>query len=106
MVPTRVSCGRSGSLGLGTAATFGIAAGATAGGGGRRDGEKIGRSRVMGNCESGIAHNGLALNARSDAAATGFALIENALGPVCAPPARSASSASLEIADVDADAPP
>jgi len=91
MVPTRVSWGRSGSLGLGTAATFGIAAGATAGGGGRRDGEKIGRSRVMGNCESGIAHNGLALSARSDAGATGaggetrictgaagFALIENA----------------------------
>jgi hypothetical protein len=76
---------------LGTAATFGIAAGATAGGGGRRDGEKIGRSRVMGNCESGIAHNGLALSARSDAGAAGggeetttctgaagFALIENA----------------------------
>ena len=36
-----------GSLGLATAATFGTAAGATAGGGGRRDGEKIGRSRVL-----------------------------------------------------------
>src|ERR1700761_1232818 len=30
-------------------------------GGGRRDGEKIGRSRVPDNCVSGIAHSGLAL---------------------------------------------
>jgi len=49
MVPTKVSCGRSGSFGLGTAIIFDTATDATAGGGGRRDGEKIGRSRVTGN---------------------------------------------------------
>src|ERR1700726_1709300 len=65
MVPTKESGGRSGSRGLGTAATFGTAAGATAGAGGRRDDEKIGRSRVPDNAVSGMAHNGLALSARS-----------------------------------------
>src|SRR6202043_2433174 len=69
MVPTKESGGRSGSRGLGTAATFGTAAGATAGGIGRRDDEKIGRSRVPDNALRGIAHNGLSLSGRSGAGA-------------------------------------
>src|ERR1700716_2323076 len=71
IVPTKESGGRSGSFGLDPAATFGTAAGATAGGGGRRDDEKIGRSRVPDNAVRGIAHNGLALSARSGTGAGG-----------------------------------
>src|ERR1700686_5287802 len=71
MVPTKESGGRSGSRGLGAAATFGTTAGATAGAGGRRDDEKIGRSRVPDNAVSGMAHNGLALSARSGTGAAG-----------------------------------
>src|SRR5258706_14428664 len=104
IVPTKESGGRSGSFGLDTAATFGTAAGATAGGGGRRDDEKIGRSRVPDNAVRGMAHNGLALSARSGtgvgaggavttctcAGAAGCAQMAGAAGD----PAR-ASSASL-----------
>jgi len=43
------------------------------GAGGRRDGRKIGRSRVMENCLSGISHSGLALSVRSVAGAFGVA---------------------------------
>ena len=71
MVPTRLSCGRSGSLGFGTAIALGATTGATAGAGGRREGEKIGRSRVTCNCASGMAHNGLALGVRSAAGGVG-----------------------------------
>src|SRR3954453_18637916 len=69
IVPTRVSCGRSGSFGLGTAIAFEVIAGVTAGAGGRREGENIGRSRVTANCESGMAHSGLPLSVRSTAGA-------------------------------------
>ena len=72
MVPTSVSCGCSTRTGLGRgggAATTGV--GATAGGGGRREGEKIGRSRVVASVASGIAHKGLALRTRSGS--SGFA---------------------------------
>src|SRR5579863_8234742 len=71
MVPTKESCGRSGSFGLGRAATLGAKTGATAGAGGRRDGEKIGRSRVAENWASGMAQSGLALSARSAVGAAG-----------------------------------
>jgi hypothetical protein len=60
------SCGRSALTGFGRgggAAATGT--GATAGGGGRREGEKIGRSRVVASVASGIVHRGLALLARS-----------------------------------------
>lgn len=65
-MPTNDNGGRSirGGLGCGGG---GLVAGtaATAGGGGRRDGEKIGRSRVFDKEVSGTAHSGLALTARS-----------------------------------------
>jgi hypothetical protein len=64
-VPTSASCGRSALTGFGRgggAAATGT--GATAGGG-RREGEKIGRSRVVASVASGIVHRGLALLARS-----------------------------------------
>jgi hypothetical protein len=53
-VPTMAKRGRSGSL----ACVGCCARGPGAGGGGRRDGEKIGRSRVAVNVAMGIAHNG------------------------------------------------
>src|SRR5581483_1060715 len=65
MVPTRETCGRSGSLGFGTTIAFGTTAVVTGGAGGRRDGRKIGRSRVVENCLSGMAQSGLALKVRS-----------------------------------------
>src|SRR6202035_4495475 len=92
MVPTKESGGRSGSRGLGTAATFGTAAGATAGAGGRRDDEKIGRSRVSDNAASGMAHNGLlALGARPCIGASG------------APAACAGAAGFSEIADAAGD---
>jgi hypothetical protein len=65
MVPTNASCGRSTRGGFGGGDGFATATGATAGGGGRREAEKIGRSRVFDNVASGIAHSGLALSACS-----------------------------------------
>src|SRR4029077_20215424 len=115
MVPTKVSCGRSGSFDLGTATTFGAIVGVTAGAGGRREGEKIGRSRVTANCESGMAHNGLALGVSSDAGAGGAeggaaTCTEGGSGPPAAypdfTPLTWSSSASPEIAEIDDDAPP
>src|SRR5258706_14629775 len=66
-----------------------------------------------------MAHNGLALSARSDAGATGAGgevttctaaagsvLVDNAGGPACVASAQSASSASLDTAEIDSDAPP
>ena len=73
MVPTRANCGASGSF-LRTTAVLTIAgSAATAEGGGRRDGEKIGRSRVADNWVNGIAHSGLALCTRSGARPVGGA---------------------------------
>ena len=89
---------------------------ATAVGGGRRDGEKIGRSRVADNCADGIAHKGLALCARSGVGGgattrtvvtggtTGTAI--TAGDPAArASSARPISRASSEAADVAAPAP-
>src|SRR5260370_20343052 len=68
MVQTRESRGRSrcGGLGGGGGA-FADGTDATAEGGGRRDDEKIGRSRVFDNTASGTAQSGLALGLRSAA---------------------------------------
>src|SRR4030081_3659526 len=82
IVPTKESGVRSGSFGLDTAATFGTAAGATAGTGGRRDDEKIGRSRVPDNAVRGMAHSGLALSTRSDAGAVTTCTCTRAAGCV------------------------
>src|ERR1700723_1657344 len=68
MVPTRESCACSGSVGFGGATPFATVTTDAAGAGGRRDGRKIGRSRVTENCLSGISHSGLALSVRSAAA--------------------------------------
>jgi hypothetical protein len=64
MVPSSANDGCSGGGGGGGAATGGTNGRlATIGGGGRREGEKIGRSRVLANCFNGIAHNGFPLAA-------------------------------------------
>src|ERR1700722_12722331 len=65
IVPTSESCGCSGSFGLGGATTFATVTADAGGAGGRRDGKKIGRSRVTVNCLSGLPHSGLALSGRS-----------------------------------------
>src|SRR6516225_11473776 len=67
MVPTSDSCGRSTRGGIGGGGSFATGIATTAGGGGRRDGEKIGRSRVPDRLVSGISHSGLALIVRSGA---------------------------------------
>ena len=56
---------RAGSFGLGGATTLDTVTVEASGAGGRRDGKKIGRSRVAENCLIGIAHSGLALRGRS-----------------------------------------
>ena len=71
MVPTSASCGRPADAGFGRGGAFGAVANATVGGGGRRDAEKIGRSRVFDNVASGIVQSGLALGARPVAAGDG-----------------------------------
>src|SRR5579872_1516397 len=66
IVPTKESCGCSGSFGFGGAIAFATVTVDCGGGvGGRRKGRKIGRSRVTENCLTGIAHSGLALSGRS-----------------------------------------
>src|SRR5215471_17740643 len=71
IVPSNVIVGRSGSTGFGGVRT---ATGATkvgvAGGGGRREGEKIGRSRVIDNCLSGSAQSGFPAGGGLSAAAS------------------------------------
>jgi len=54
-VPTKTSGGFSGSAGLARSTGLAMTGIVTGGGGGRRDGEKIGRSRVMDSLESGTA---------------------------------------------------
>src|SRR6266478_1542372 len=61
MVPIRESCGRSCCFGACTGRLVAAAVTGSAAGGGRRDGEKIGRSRVADSCLSGIPHSGLPL---------------------------------------------
>src|SRR6266436_10020699 len=72
MVPSNVIEGRSGSAGFGGDRT---ATGATevgvAGGGGRRESEKIGRSRVINNCLSGSAQSGFPADGGRSTAASG-----------------------------------
>src|ERR1700722_1402917 len=116
MVPTKASCGASGSFLRTTGALTVAGSAATAEGGGRRDGEKIGRSRVADNWANGIAHKGLALCARSGAGPVGGATMRTVVtGGVggagtagdpgaCASSERTASRASLETADVVAPA--
>src|SRR5258705_13598900 len=60
-----------------------------------------------------MAHNGLALSARSDAGATGAGGTTTCTdaagfveGATCVLSARSASSEPLETADIDTDSPP
>src|ERR1700722_3302155 len=108
MVPTRTSCGASGSFLRATGALTIAGSAATAEGGGRRDGEKIGRSRVADNWANGIAHSGLALCTRSGAGPVGGATTRTAV--TAGDPAawvsseRPASRASPETADVVAPA--
>src|SRR5262244_1926942 len=58
-VPTKTRGGFSGSAGLARSTGFAMTGIATGGGGGRREGEKIGRSRVRDNLESGTARTTL-----------------------------------------------
>src|SRR6516164_9559027 len=65
MVPTSENGGGSISCLRGGGGFSGTGSLTTTAGGGRREGEKIGRSRVTGNCVSGMPQSGLALCARS-----------------------------------------
>src|ERR1700683_4343319 len=115
MVPTRASGGVSGPFFRTVGALTIAGSAATAADGGRRDGEKIGRSRVADNWANGIAHRGLALSARSGAgggATTRTVVTGGATGTTITagdPAARASSerppsSASSEAADVAAPA--
>src|SRR6516165_10834341 len=64
-VPTSDNCGRSTPRSLGGAGSASATATGADAGGGLRDAEKIGRSRVFDNVVSGMPHSGLALFARS-----------------------------------------
>ena len=66
MVPTSESCGRSTRAGFGAGGVV-ASADTVAGGAGRRDEEKIGRSRVLDKVASGIAQSGLALRSLGSA---------------------------------------
>src|SRR5579863_7051516 len=77
MVPTSVSGGWSGSVGLGGGACPAIGAAATAGAIGRRDGENRGRSRVMDKTLSGTAQSGLPASA-ADPDLSGFIVPDKA----------------------------
>src|SRR5689334_19156614 len=70
-VPTNVSGGRSTRGGGGGGAGGTAAATGVCRGGGLRDGEKIGRSRVFDRLASGIAQSGLAASAGGSAAGFG-----------------------------------
>jgi hypothetical protein len=117
-VPIKESCGRSGSFGFGaTAAGFATGIEATGGAGGRRDDEKIGRSRVPGNAVNGIAHNGLPRSAGSCtgagasagaagatmtcAGAADFSQVSDAAGN---PAERASSGNTSVVSKVNADA--
>src|SRR5579871_847975 len=64
-VPTSESSGRSMRGGFGGGDRSCNTGAATAGGGGRRDGEKIGLSRVLDKLLSGVSQSGLGLSVRS-----------------------------------------
>src|SRR5229473_7150605 len=81
MVPTSESCGRSARGGFGGGdGAFATGTEAIAAGGGRREDEKIGRSRVFDKLASGIAQSGLALGTRSDAAGGGSGGLTTTVG--------------------------
>src|ERR1700730_9278581 len=81
MVPTSESCGCStrGGFGAGGGA-FATGTDATTDGGGRRDDEKIGRSRVFDNVAGGLAQSGLALGVRCGAAGGGWGGLTTTVG--------------------------
>jgi hypothetical protein len=79
MVPTSESCGRSTRAGFGAGGAL-ASADTAAGGGGRRDDVKIGRSRVLDKVASGIAHSGLALGAGRMAATSCWAGLTTTAG--------------------------
>src|ERR1700676_2278697 len=92
IVPSSVSSGCSGSAGGGGGRTGkGSGAAATTGGGGRREGANSGRSRVIGNPLSGIAHNGFPVGRDSRAA-------RPLLAAVAGPEAFSGTVAKLGVA--------
>src|SRR5215831_12969568 len=70
IVPSNVIGGRSGSFGGGARTATGATKVGVAGGGGRREGEKIGRSRVIDNCLSGSAQSGFPAGGGLSAAAS------------------------------------
>src|ERR1700721_4397432 len=116
VVPTKASGGVSRPFFRCVGALTSAGSAATAAGGGRRDGEKIGRSRVADNWANGIAHRGLALSARSGVgggATTRTVVTGGATGIAITagdPTARLSSErppsrASSEAADVAAPAP-
>ena len=67
IVPTSASEGRSGTTGRGTCGAGSGDTAAPAAGGGRRLGEKIGRSRVAESVRKGTAQSGFPLGACGDA---------------------------------------
>ena len=80
-VPTSESSGLCGPAGFGGTLTGAAAGGpTTADVSGRREGEKIGRSRVLDNCLSGMAHSGLAGNSRPPGSSVGASGANRTLG--------------------------
>jgi len=103
-VPISESSGFCGAAGLGGNPTAGGGGEPiTAGAGGRRDGEKIGRSRVLESCLSGMAHNGLGGNSRLPES-SGGAVGAAGLGLASVPSSRLGCSTSGEIARTKASA--
>ena len=90
-VPTSVRSGRSGSANLGAAAGASATRGATTGGaGGRRDTEKIGRSRVaeralMGVPQSGLPRRGLPRSCAAGQQPNGSASEPGSVTPAACP---------------------
>src|SRR5277367_6567401 len=119
MVPTSESGGCSGSFGFGGTITLDTVTADVGNAGGRRDGKKMGRSRVTENCLSGIAHSGLAPSTRSAGAAVvdavmdggmvtsttvevGSLYVEGTEALTFAPSAGSSREGSEMVADADA----
>src|SRR5579871_1354320 len=90
IVPSSDTVGFSGSADLtGCRTATGATRACAGGGGGRRDGEKIGRSRVIDNCLSGSAHSGF-----PDGASASWVRAASRAGtpsPTVLPPARGAT---------------
>jgi len=107
-VPTNAKGGRSTRGGDGGGADGAATVTGICAGGGRRDGEKIGRSRVLDSVASGIAQSGLALSGRGRGAGfgntgrtwigAGVSHIDGAGGPSAG---RGAGSSSMLDAAID-----